>query len=65
MSNVVAALTPSPWDVWVEMKSCIALHCNQLHLHYEAQLNYEVFDVEVLTFSLPCYLNLLLNQTVI
>jgi hypothetical protein len=32
MSNVVVALTPSPWDVWVPVKSCIAslhsyLHC--------------------------------------
>jgi hypothetical protein len=35
MSIVVAALTPSPWDVWVEVKSCIALH----HLHASSALH--------------------------
>jgi len=36
MSNVVAALTPSPWDVWVEVKPCIALHLEVYLYYYEA-----------------------------
>jgi hypothetical protein len=53
MSNVVAALTPSPWDVWVEVKSCIALHLEVCLYFYEARS------------LLLCDLNLMLNQTMI
>jgi hypothetical protein len=43
MSIVVAALTPSPWNMWVEV-SCIALH--HLHLHFEVYLYfYEAINV--------------------
>jgi hypothetical protein len=31
MSIMVAAPIPSPWDVSVEEKQCIALHCIALH----------------------------------
>ena len=47
MSNVVATLTASPWDVWVEMKSCIALHHS--HLHSEVYLYfYKAIDVSII-----------------
>jgi hypothetical protein len=44
MSNMVVALSlslalalsRSPWDAWIEVKSCIALH--HQHLHHELQL---------------------------
>jgi hypothetical protein len=42
MSIVVAALTPSAWDVWVEVKSCIALHF-EVYLYY-----YEAVDVSII-----------------
>jgi hypothetical protein len=44
MSNMVAALTRSPWDVRVEVKSCIALLLS--HLHFEVCLYiHEAIDV--------------------
>jgi hypothetical protein len=47
MSNVIATLTPSSWDVWVEVKSCIALHHS--HLHSEVYLYfYEAMDVSIM-----------------
>ena len=44
ISNVVVALTPFLWDMWVEVKSYIALH--HLHLYFEVYLYfYEAIDV--------------------
>ena len=59
MSNVVAALTPSYWDVWVQVKSCIALH----YLHCTRKYIY--ITTKQLMSLLLCYLNLMLNRTVI
>ena len=52
MSIVVAALTSSSWDVWVEVKSCIALH----HLHCSWKLYlyyYEAVDVFIIMLFKP------------
>jgi len=57
MSNVVAAMhvdeqcgcSPHslPRDVWIEVKSCIALH--HLHLYFDVYLNfYEAIDVSII-----------------
>jgi hypothetical protein len=50
MSNVVAALTPSPWDVWVEVKSCIdCIFCIcifEVYLYF-----YEAVEVSIIMLS--------------
>ena len=51
---MVAALTSILWDVWVEVKSCIALH--HLHAHYEV---YPEVIVVVLLLEDTCYFNML------
>ena len=63
-SNVVAARTPSSWDVWIEVKSCIALY--QLHCIICIALgSYIYIAMKQLMSLLLCYLNLMLNQTLI
>jgi len=52
MSIVVAALTSTFWDVWVEVKSYIALH----HLHCSWKLYvyyYEAVDVSIIMLFNP------------